>query len=79
MVIASRNRRDSAEFGCPYARRDAYRSVAMRLIVARCAVDYTGRLTIHLLEAVRLMLKNDGGVSIWHGGRSSASPRPETG
>src|SRR5215204_4358025 len=33
----------------------------MRLIVARCAVDYTGRLTAHLPEALRLiMLKADG-------------------
>jgi hypothetical protein len=48
----------------------------MRLIVARCAVDYTGRLTTHLPEAVRLlMLKNDGGVSIWHDGGSSVKPQ----
>jgi RecB family endonuclease NucS len=40
----------------------------MRLIVARCSVDYTGRLTT-LPEAVRLiMIKNDGGISIWHDG-----------
>jgi RecB family endonuclease NucS len=58
------------------ARRDAYRSVAMRLIVARCSVDYTGRLTTHLPEAVRLiMIKNDGGVSIWHDGGSSVKPQ----
>jgi RecB family endonuclease NucS len=49
---------------------------AMRLIIARCAVDYTGRLTTHLPEAVRLlMLKNDGGVSIWHDGGSSVKPQ----
>ena len=48
----------------------------VRLIVARCAVDYTGRLTTHLPEAVRLlMLKNDGGVSIWHDGGSSVKPQ----
>jgi RecB family endonuclease NucS len=48
----------------------------VRLIVARCAVDYTGRLTTHLPAAVRLlMLKNDGGVSIWHDGGSSVKPQ----
>jgi RecB family endonuclease NucS len=46
------------------------------LIVARCAVDYTGRLTTHLPEAVRLlMIKADGGVSIWHDGGSSVKPQ----
>jgi RecB family endonuclease NucS len=48
----------------------------MRLIIARCAVDYTGRLTTHLPEAVRLiMVKNDGGVSIWHDGGSAVKPQ----
>jgi endonuclease len=38
---------------------------AMRLIVARCAVDYTGRLTAHLPEALRLiMVKADGSVLV---------------
>lgn len=37
----------------------------MRLVVARCTVDYVGRLTAHLPEAVRLLLvKADGSVSI---------------
>ena len=37
----------------------------MRLIVARCAVDYTGRLTAHLPEALRLVvLKADGSVLV---------------
>jgi RecB family endonuclease NucS len=37
----------------------------MRLIVARCSVDYTGRLTAHLPEALRLiMLKADGSVLV---------------
>jgi RecB family endonuclease NucS len=50
--------------------------LAMRLIVARCAVDYTGRLTTHLPEAVRLiMIKNDGGVSVWHDGGSAHKPQ----
>ena len=37
----------------------------MRLIVARCSVDYTGRLTAHLPVALRLiMLKADGSVLV---------------
>ncbi len=37
----------------------------MRLLVARCSVDYIGRLTAHLPVAVRLvMVKADGSVSI---------------
>ena len=37
----------------------------MRLIVARCAVDYTGRLTARLPEALRLiMIKADGSVLV---------------
>jgi len=37
----------------------------MRLIVARCAVEYTGRLTAHLPEALRLIVvKADGSVLV---------------
>ena len=37
----------------------------MRLVVARCTVDYEGRLAAHLAEAVRLiMVKADGCVAI---------------
>lgn len=37
----------------------------MRLVVARCTVDYEGRLTAHLPEAIRLlMVKSDGCVAI---------------
>ena len=37
----------------------------MRLVVARCTVDYRGRLDAHLPEAVRLiMVKADGCVAI---------------
>src|SRR5687768_14795881 len=40
-------------------------SARMRLIVARCAVDYTGRLTAHLPEALRLIVvKADGSVLV---------------
>jgi hypothetical protein len=37
----------------------------MRLIVARCTVEYSGRLSAHLPEALRLlMLKGDGSVMV---------------
>ncbi len=37
----------------------------MRLVIARCTVDYEGRLTAHLPDAVRLlMVKADGCVAI---------------
>src|SRR5690349_13717140 len=37
----------------------------MRLIVARCSVDYTGRLTARLPEALRLLIvKADGSVLV---------------
>ena len=37
----------------------------MRLVIARCSVDYVGRLTAHLPSAIRLlMVKADGSVSI---------------
>jgi endonuclease len=39
--------------------------VSVRLVIARCQVDYTGRLTAHLPIATRLILiKSDGSVSI---------------
>lgn len=43
----------------------------MRLVIARCSVDYVGRLTAHLPMATRvLMLKNDGSVLIHSDGGS---------
>ncbi len=37
----------------------------MRLVIARCTVDYAGRLTAHLPSALRLLLvKSDGSVSV---------------
>jgi len=37
----------------------------MRLVIATCSVDYSGRLSAHLPEATRLlMLKADGSVSV---------------
>ncbi len=48
----------------------------MRLLIVRCTVDYSGRLSTHLPEAVRLlMFKPDGGVSVWHDGGSSVKPQ----
>ena len=41
------------------------RLAAVRLVIARCAVDYDGRLQAHLPSAVRLiMVKADGCVAI---------------
>ncbi len=45
----------------------------MRLMVARCTIDYTGRLTTHLGEAIRLLMtKADGTFMVWsdHGSQS---------
>ena len=37
----------------------------MRTVIARCTVDYEGRLTAHLPEAIRLiMVKADGCVAV---------------
>jgi endonuclease len=37
----------------------------MRLVIARCTVDYSGRLNAHLPEATRLiMVKADGTLAI---------------
>ena len=48
----------------------------MRLLVARCEVDYTGRGSTHLSEGVRLlMIKEDGTVMLWSdGGGQSVKP-----
>ncbi len=48
----------------------------MRLIVARCEVSYTGRLSTRLAEGVRLlMIKEDGTVMLWSdGGGLSVKP-----
>ncbi|MGO9958751.1 MAG: endonuclease, partial [Solirubrobacteraceae bacterium] len=45
----------------------------MRLMIARCSIDYSGRLSTHLAEATRLlMFKADGTIMVWsdHGGPS---------
>ena len=48
----------------------------MRLLVACCEVDYTGRGSTHLSEGVRLlMIKEDGTVMLWSdGGGQSVKP-----
>ena len=43
----------------------------MRLVVARCQVDYAGRLTAHLPMATRvIMVKADGSVLVHSDGGS---------
>ena len=45
----------------------------MRLIVANCSIDYSGRLTTHLAPSTRLlMIKADGTFLVWsdHGSQS---------
>ena len=43
----------------------------MRLVIARCSVDYGGRLTAHLPEALRLLIvKADGSVLVHSDGGS---------
>jgi endonuclease len=45
----------------------------MRLMIARCSIDYTGRLETHLADATRLlMFKADGTFMVWsdHGSQS---------
>ena len=44
----------------------------MRLVIARCSVDYSGRLKAHLPEAVRLiMVQADGTLAIHSDGNAS--------
>lgn len=44
----------------------------MRLVIARCTVEYSGRLTAHLAEATRLiMVKADGTLAIHSDGNAS--------
>jgi len=44
----------------------------VRLLIARCSVDYSGRLTAHLPEATRLiMVKADGTLAIHSDGNAS--------
>ena len=44
----------------------------MRLVIARCSVDYVGRLSAHLPMATRLLIvKADGSVLVHSDGGSS--------
>ncbi len=44
----------------------------MRLVIARCTVEYSGRLKAHLPEAIRLiMVKEDGTLAIHSDGNAS--------
>jgi len=49
----------------------------MRLMVARCSIDYAGRLATHLPEALRLlMIKTDGTFMVWSdGGGQKVKPQ----
>jgi hypothetical protein len=45
----------------------------VRLIVARCSISYSGRLSTHLAESVRLlMIKADGTFMVWADGGGQA-------
>ena len=46
----------------------------MRLLVARCEVRYTGRLSAHLPEATRLLLLKDDGSVLVHGDAGGFKP-----
>src|SRR3982750_4827935 len=51
--------------GAPGGSRRQVASAPVRLVIARCSVDYIGRLTAHLPMATRLLLvKADGSVSV---------------
>lgn len=45
----------------------------MRLVIARCSVDYAGRLSAHLAEAVRLIMVKADGTFLIH---AESSHRP---
>lgn len=60
-----RARRPDTGRGCREISTVASYSGAVRLVIARCQVDYVGRLTAHLPMANRLLLiKADGSVSV---------------
>ncbi len=48
----------------------AYRD-GMRLVIARCSVDYSGRLTAHLPMATRLLMIKGDGTLLIHSGSGS--------
>src|SRR6187200_1516142 len=46
----------------------------MRLVIARCSVDYTGRLTAHLPLATRLLVHKGDGSLLVHSDGGSYKP-----
>ncbi|MGB8651381.1 MAG: endonuclease NucS [Mycobacteriales bacterium] len=46
----------------------------MRLVLARCTVDYVGRLTAHLPEAVRLLVRKADGSVLVHADSGGYKP-----
>ena len=50
---------------------------SVRLLIARCSIEYSGRLSTHLPEAVRLlMIKSDGTFMVWSdGGGQKVKPQ----
>jgi endonuclease len=56
---------------CPPGARAALQLAPVRLVIARCSVDYSGRLTAHLPSAPRLLIvKADGSVLVHSDGGS---------
>src|SRR6266540_994837 len=63
--------RDRRPVAAPACRGVPVDCLPVRLVVARCQVDYAGRLTAHLPMATRvLMLKADGSVLVHSDGGS---------
>ena len=46
----------------------------MRLVIARCSVDYTGRLNAHLPLATRLLVHKGDGSLLVHSDGGSYKP-----
>jgi RecB family endonuclease NucS len=76
-ALPHRRSRHRRRKGCDPLRRPSAGTLdnfgaVMRLIVARCTVDYTGRISTRLAEATRLlMIKADGTFMIWDDGAGS--------
>src|SRR5919109_452711 len=74
-MTRGRAARTAADLTGPSGGRRSFPPV--RLIVARCSVSYSGRVSTHLPEAVRLlMFKADGTFMVWaDGGGPSVKPQ----
>ncbi len=53
---------------------DRLPSYVMRLLIARCTVDYVGRLTAHLADAVRLLMVKAAGPVLVHSDTGGDKP-----